>query len=188
MGKDNLRIKLRNLKTRSSVFEIGSRTVILLIVIALFLISLTLYITSSFNKANRIFFFTDHQSGKVIGETRRIPGTPSISLFRQQLVEKREKNMDIFVNELLLGPVNMKLDPVFSSGTKLEKILYRNKIVYLDLNFMTLLPDKKAVQGFEESLLLLEKNIKFNFPYIRRVVITILGQEPEFELTYIFLE
>jgi len=173
-----LRVKLRNLRTRSSFFEIRPRTAILLILLVIFLISLTIYITSNLHKAGRIFFFPDYQSGKIIGEARRIPRIPF----------DRERNMEIFVKELLLGPMSMSFAPVFSTGNKLEKILYRNKIVYLDLNFMTLLPDKKAVQDFRDSILLLEKNIKFNFPHVRELVITVLGQKPEFDLTNIFLE
>ncbi len=169
MEKCNLRIKPGNFRFKPKKIEISPRTVLLLITLAVFLTSLTIYILSNIHKADRIFFFPDHQSGKTIGESRKTPGVPF----------DKEKNMDIFVKELLLGPIDMNLDPLFASGTKLEKILYRDKIVYLDLNFMALLPDKKAVHGFDNGIILIEKNIKFNFPYVKKVVLTVLGQEPE---------
>ena len=167
-----MKLKLKHLKRNLSFFEITPRTVSSLLLLVIFLVSLILFIISNSHKADRIFFFPDHQSGKIIGESRKTPGIPF----------KKEKNMDIFTKELLLGPVGMNLDPIFAQGTKVEKLLYRNKIVYIDLNFMALLPDKRAVHGFSNSLLLIERNIKFNFPYVKRVVITILGQEPKFDV------
>ncbi|MCL2792682.1 MAG: hypothetical protein FWD87_06285 [Spirochaetaceae bacterium] len=165
-------IKLKNLKARSSDFEITPRTVISLLLLVILIISLTLYFTSNFRRTDRIFFFPDSRSGNTIGEARKIPRIPF----------DREKNMEIFVKELLLGPMSINLDPLFSTGTRLEKILFRNKIVYLDLNFMALLPDKRAVHDFSSSIMLVEKNIKFNFPFVENVIITILGQVPEIGL------
>ena len=164
-----MKINLKNLKNQAKAFKMSPRRVVSMLLLVIFLISLLLYIEFNIHKTNRIFFFPDHQSGNTIGEIRKIPGIPF----------KKEENMDIFIKELLLGPINMKLDPLFTTGTKLEKILYRDKIVYIDLNFMALFPDKRAVHGFRDSILLIEKNIKFNFPYVKRVIVTILGQKPE---------
>jgi len=157
------------MKIDTSIFEISPRTVISLLLIIILLISLALFFVSNKSKANRIFFFPERQSGRPIGESRKTPG----------ILFDKEKNMDIFVKELLLGPIGMNLDPVFPPGTKLEKLLYRDKTLYLDLNFMALLPDKRALHSFSNSLLLIEKNIIFNFPYVKKVIVTILGQEPE---------
>ncbi len=145
------------------------RTISLLAIILVFIFSLTVYTVVNFHKSERVFFFPDHQNSRIVGETRKIPA----------FFLKKEKNIDIFVNELLLGPINMKLDPLFSSGTKPEKVLYRNKIVYLDLNFKALVPDKKAIHGFDKGVKMLDKNIRFNFPYVSKVVFTISGHELE---------
>ncbi|MDX9801885.1 MAG: hypothetical protein RBT69_11190 [Spirochaetia bacterium] len=131
-----------------------------------FVISLSIYFFFNFHKTERIFFFPEHNNSKTVGESRRIPRFIN-----------REKNVDVFTRELLLGPLNMKLDSLFSSGTKLEKMLYRNKIIYLDLDIKALFPDKKAIHGFDTGIRLLKKNIKFNFPYVEKVVVTISGEE-----------
>ena len=167
-----MKTRFKNLKIKPSFSEISPRTVISLLLLIVLLISLTLFFISNIRKADRIFFFPDHKSGKVMGESRKTPGIPF----------DKEKNMDIFVKELLLGPIGMNLDPLFPPGTKLEKILYRGKTLYLDLNFMALLPDKRAVHGFGNSILLIEKNIKFNFPYVEKVIVTVLGQQPEIDV------
>ena len=160
------------MKIRASTFKITPRVVISLILLIILLVSLALYFRTNIHRAERIFFFPDHKSGKSIGESRKTSGIPF----------NKEKNMDFFLKELLLGPIAMHLDPVFPVGTKLEKILYRGKTLYLDLNFMALLPDKRAVHDFSHSILLIEKNIKFNFPYVEQVIITILGQEPKIDV------
>jgi len=170
--KDNLKINLKNSQIRPPAIEVNPRTVIALLLLMILLVSLAFYFKSNFHKAYRIFFFPEHQSGKPIGENRKTP----------RILSDKEQNMDIFVRELLLGPVGMNLDPIFPSGTRLEKIIYRNKTLFLDLNFMALLPDKRAVHGFGYSILLIEKNIKFNFPYVEKVIVTILGQEPEIDV------
>ena len=165
-------IRLKNLKSSHSIFEITPRTIIFLLFLIVLITSSVFFFRSSINRTDRIFFFPDHKSSNPIGETRKIPRIPF----------DKEKNMEIFVKELLLGPVSMNLDPLFSAGTKLEKILYRDKTVYLDLNFMALLPDKRAIHDFGGSIILVEKNIKFNFPHVENVVVTILGQIPEIDL------
>jgi len=171
MGKGNLSIRLKNLKSNHSIFEITPRTIVFLLFLIVLITSSVFFFRSSIHRADRIFFFPDHKSSAPMGETRKTPRIPF----------DKEKNMEIFVNELLLGPVNMSLDPLFSTGTKLEKILYRNKTVYLDLNFMALLPDKRT-SDFADSMMLVERNIKFNFPHVENVIITILGQVPEIDL------
>ena len=135
-------------------------------ILAVFIISFAIYISVNLHKTERTFFFPEHNNSKTVGESRRIPRFIN-----------REKNVDIFTRELLLGPLNMKLDSLFSSGTKLEKMLYRNKIIYLDLDIKALFPDKKAIHGFDTGIRLLKKNIKFNFPYVKKVVVTISGEE-----------
>ena len=165
-------IKLKKLKFRPSNLKINPRTLFLLILLVVVIISSIAYITSNIHKTERIFFFPDHRSGKTVGESRKVPRIPF----------NKEENIDIFLQELLLGPINMNLDPLFPVGTKLEKILFRGKIVYIDLNFMALLPDKWAVHDFENSILLIKKNIKFNFPYVKKIVIAILGQELEIDV------
>jgi len=149
--------------------NIRFRTVVALIIILALLISLIVFFHSNFNRKEYIFFYPDHQTGNSSGEIRRTPG----------FFFKNEKNLEIFVRELLLGPLDMKLDPLFSSGTKVEKMLYRNRIVYLDLNLTAFKPDKKVIHGFDKGIMFLEENIKFNFPFVNKVVITISGEEPK---------
>ena len=167
-----MKIKLKNIINSPRIFKITPGRVIFLLLIVIFLISIISYFSTNLRKTDRIFFFPDHNSSKTIGESRKTPRIPF----------DKEKDMDIFVKELLLGPISMSLDPLFPAGTKLEKILYRDKIVYLDLNFMALLPDKRAGHGFDNSILLIEKNIKFNFPFVKKVIITVLGQETKIDV------
>lgn len=143
------------------------RAIIYIVTIIVFLISFLSWFLENYKKSERVFFFPEHQSGISWGESRRIPS----SFF------DKEKNIDIFASELLLGPINMKLDPIFPIGTKVEKLLFRNRIIYIDLNFKALLSDKKTVHIFENGIMILKKNINFNFPYVKEIVITITGEE-----------
>lgn len=149
--------------------KIKARLIISILLIFLLLLSIGIYIPTAIHKSDKVFFFYERQTDKIIGEKRRIP----------KIIFNKEHNIDVFVNELLLGPADMKLDPLFPIGTKVKKILYRDKSLYVDLNFMALFPDKKAVHGFDKGIELVEKNIKFNFSYVKDIVITVLGQEPE---------
>lgn len=154
MEKDNLKSKLRLVSTALLLLSL--------------VVSASLYFILNYGKSDRIFYFFDHQSGEITGENRKIPSVPG----------KRERNIEIFLSELMLGPFSMKLDPVFPAGTKAEKLIYRNGILYLDLNFKALKPDNKAIHGFDNGILILKKNIRFNFPFVREVVITVAGQPP----------
>lgn len=148
--------------------NINQRTVIYIITIIVFLISFFFWSIENYKKTERIFFFPEHQSGINWGENRKNP---------RSFINK-EKNIYIFVSELLLGPINMKLDPIFPIGTRVEKLLFRNRILYIDLNFKAIISDTEIVYGFEKGIIFLKKNIEFNFPYIKKIVITIIGEEP----------
>ena len=167
-----MKINFKKMRFGLSGYKMSPRTVILLILLIILFYSVSVYFKSNYQKADRIFFFPDHKSSSPIGESRKTPKIPF----------EKEENIEIFIKELLLGPISMNLDPIFPTGTRLEKLLYRDKTVYLDLNFMALLPDKRAIHGFDNTMLLIEKNIKFNFPFVEKIIVTILGQKPEIDV------
>ncbi len=122
-----------------------------------------------FNKNHeKMFYFYEQGSDKTMGELRKIP----------KYMEK-EKTVQVFVEELFLGPKEMNLEVLFPEGTKINHLLLRNKKLFIDINNMILQTDIGKDYNIGKSLNLLRKNIKFNFPGIKEIVITISGEEPD---------
>jgi hypothetical protein len=86
----------------------------------------------------------------------------------------REINITRYVEEALLGPVSPNSLPLFSNGTRLRSLLYRNGVVYVDLS-----PDAAVpLPGAEvfRNLETLYSGIKRNFPYVREIRFFIAGK------------
>ena len=131
-------------------------------------VSLIVFFVFYNDKQEKIFYFYESGSEKAIGEMRTIPG-----------YHDAEKNIQVYVEELLLGPRGMNLVPVFPEGTKLNQLMLREKKLYIDINNMVLKTDISKSYNIGKSIKLLRKNIYFNFPEISSIIFTITGEEPE---------
>jgi hypothetical protein len=79
--------------------------------------------------ARRTFVFYTIDNGDIVVEDR-------------MLKKSRSREIDIirYTEEMLLGPVNPDLLPLFPYGTKLKSLLYRDGVVYADFSEDAALP------------------------------------------------
>jgi hypothetical protein len=119
--------------------------------------------------ARRTFEFFTFERGTTVVEDRIIPKSSS-----------KELDIERYVGTALLGPVSLDLAPLFTPGTKLRSLLYRDGVLYADLSEIAALPirgNRDVVQCLET----LERGIRRNFPYISEVALFIDGNQINFE-------
>jgi hypothetical protein len=111
----------------------------------------------------RVFYFKSYDNNKTCTEIRYEPHKP---------VQGREQ---LFVDELLLGPMTNRFRPLFTRGTKTEFCFLRGSTLYVGLS-------KEALQISADSadigsgVKLLKKNVLKNFTYINAVEMYIDGK------------
>ena len=137
------------------------------VLILLSLITVTLLLNLNFGRNSYVMFFPlDSQSGKN-AEIRMVH-------------RHREENFRIkrFISELILGPVELKLNPFIPAGTKLNSMIRSDQTLYLDFNRHFIDESARIPLNYEEKMRFLEENIYFNFSSIKEIVITVEGQVP----------
>ncbi len=130
------------------------------------LLNLGLFFTGRGQSRRVLFFPLDSGNGQN-GEIRNM-----------RLEKGMEKELKAFVEELLLGPVSLEMNPVAPPGTRLESILYRDGQAYLDFSRELALNNGQFQLDCQKSMELIRENLLFNFPRIQNLVITVDGQLP----------
>jgi hypothetical protein len=88
-----------------------------------------------------------------------------------------------YVEEVLLGPVSPDSMPLFSRETRLRSLLYRDRVVYLDLSEPAALPPVEGASRPEVDVFeTLQEGIRRNFPPVREVKFFISGHEVFYEI------
>ena len=141
------------------------RRLVYLVILCLFALAEFLYS----GLARRTIVFYSSIEGKTVVEERMLRRSGDI-----------ETDIRQYADEVLLGPVLPNLDPLFSRGTKLESLMYRDAVVYADLSESALLPIEGNWDIFR-SLLTLNEGIRRNFSFIGDVRLFIGGNEVFFK-------
>ena len=136
-----------------------------MIFLAVFIISLAWYLIDSSRWDYRVLFFPDNIAVGVSGELRKIPNRGS-----------REKNLEQLIKELFLGPQDVQNGRLFPRDTRLLSLIYREGVVDIDFSVELLLPDEEVKLSIVEILSLTEDTINYNYPSIKKVHFTILGE------------
>ncbi len=130
-------------------------------------IALAFYFILPPTQTERVLFFPQNITGITTGEARLLP--------REHGIEKQVRTL---VEELLLGPErarDLRLVPV---DTKAQSVIVRNDQVYIDFSPQMVTSSTNVHEPTEDAIKLIERTIRFNFPRIRRVTVTIAGQLP----------
>ena len=133
------------------------------ILILVFIFSLVFYLIQT-NSNRRIFLFESLDDDKVHIEIRYLPK-----------IEK-EKQIQQYIDELLLGPLHDRYRPLFSRNTKILSCFQRDNVLYLDLSEEAILQSGISSETIK-AVELLEKNIKKNFHNINEVILFMMGVE-----------
>lgn len=136
--------------------------IIILSVLLLSAIVSTVLFAVKTNGKRRTFIFPSVENGKYIVESRRLP-----KLYMNPV--------EVYVNELLLGPQTERTQRIFPNGTKLKSCMVRDKTVYINISKEMIDVDEKSNITMRESIELLEKNIKNNFRFVDSVEVFVDG-------------
>ena len=117
--------------------------------------------------AERTLFFVEPVSKAVVMEHRLIAEKHDL-----------EQNLELLIKDELLGPALLVRDSVFPNGTRLNHIMLREGILYADLSSEAMFPSAHSGLNFKDSIRILEETIRFNFPEIGKIVVTIDGSIP----------
>ncbi|MDR2398685.1 MAG: GerMN domain-containing protein [Spirochaetaceae bacterium] len=119
------------------------------------------------NQVRRTFIFYSLGDGKPAVENRLLSRSPT-----EEIALRR------YVEEVLWGPVAPDSLPLFSRETRLRSLLYRDKVVYLDISEDAALPLEEAPGGdVFLGLDTLHRGILRNFPAVQEVRLFIQGYE-----------
>ena len=136
--------------------------IISLIVIGLFVFSFMGYLVSQ-DSHRRIFIFPSAETGKYIVEYRNLKKKP------------HQGDIQLYVEEILLGSTVERTKMLFTPGTKVISCFERKHVLYLNLSNDLLMMGDGVVE-IREGTELLIKNIKENFSEIDSVEIFIDGK------------
>ncbi len=136
-----------------------------------FLLSLALFLFLADTKQQIVLFFPNDTNHQLTGEMRVVPKKSTV-----------EGNMAELVNGLILGPEALRHDRALAKSTQIRSLMVRGSEVYLDFSPGILFPEGNTSTGFSESLDAVRKSIRFNFPEIKKIVITVNGELPKSEI------
>lgn len=136
--------------------------------LALFLASLIWFVLADPAGRRRVFFFPVYNRSEVAGEERYLP-----------LRDHEEADLDLYVRELLLGPVQVEHDPLFPDGTRLRSLLFRDGNLYIDLSAAAVTGNLASRLSFEETLETARRGLRFNFPFLEEIIISVEGSVPK---------
>jgi hypothetical protein len=131
-----------------------------------FLLILVLVEFIVYGKERRSFVFYTLKGNDAVVENRMLARSSS-----------KELNIRRYVEEAVLGPVDLDLSPLLTKGTTVEALLYRDGLVYVDFSSQAALPPLAEKGNLYHNLLTLEKGIKRNFPFVKDIHFFIGGNE-----------
>lgn len=137
-------------------------TIPLLLIILIFVFSMIFFLLKT-KTVCRTFIFPSVQNEKLIVEKRFLSKNPS------------QGDINLFVDELLLGSGVERTKLLFTDGTRVKSCFLRNDILYLNLSD-DLIQMGNGVLDIEDGVELLKKNIKKNFPKVKTIQIFVDGK------------
>jgi hypothetical protein len=86
--------------------------------------------------------------------------------------------LELVVQELILGPTEIRHGRLLPRGTKISSLAVEGYIVYVDLSPDMVFGEQEVRVGVEEGLRGIKESLLYNFRWLEDVVLTIGGQEP----------
>ena len=129
-------------------------------------VSSVLFTGSPPRMEGRIFIYPLNSGGDTGSERRGIPAGNTL-----------ESRIAVFLDELLVGPVKIDLAPTAPKGTVLRHAAVLERTAYIDLSRHMISPDASMPISIAEAAANIRWNIRFNFPRIKNIVITIEGHQ-----------
>ena len=131
--------------------------------VMIFFISLTLFFLQGYGH-RKVFLFESLDEEGLFAENRYYP--------RNKYID----DVELYVSELLLGPIGERYKLLFPRGTKVKTCFVQNKVLYVDLSTEALFPNER-VSSNREGAEIFKKNIFRNFRNIDIINIYIDGRK-----------
>ena len=135
---------------------------------AFFLISLVFIAADADRRVERVLFFPDESGDGTYGELRRLP-------LRNDLAG----DIELYVNELILGPANIDFYRLFPESVKLESLLLDDQTLYLGFSENLIITAETVPLSFTGILEAVKTAVLFNFPEIEGVHAAVGGEPAE---------
>ena len=133
---------------------------VLLIVLS-FVLSLILYLSMNY-VYRQVFVFEGLDKNRLYVEERFFPSVKNVD------------KVELYVSELVLGPIGNRYKNLFAPGTKVKSCFVRGKNLYVELSKEALIPEKNTTE-FSMAVKIFEKNIRRNFHKIKNIHLYIDG-------------
>jgi len=145
--------------------HLEKRTLILIsILLFLLILSLSVYFFADNNLVRRVLFFPDRNNNS--GEMRRLPRQKSL-----------EDDIELFVNEMILGPYKIDHLRIIPEKTRLQNLFLRDKSsLYIDFSADFIVTENELSIITSEMIELISKNLRYNFPILEEITLSVDGQ------------
>ena len=144
----------------------GKFIILLSLFAAFFIVTLVFITFDADRRIERVLFFPDEEGRELHGELRRLP-------VRDDVVG----NIELYINEIILGPVTIDLYRLIPQQVKLDSLLVDDDVLYLGFSENLITAAETVPMGFSGIIEGVEKAVVFNFPEIKEVK-TAVGGEP----------
>lgn len=151
--------------------KLEKRTLLLIsIMVVLVILSMTIYFVVGNNLVRRVLFFPGRNTSS--GEMRHVP--------KQEYVEE---NIELFINELILGPYSIDHLRLIPEKTKLQGLLLRNKsFLFIDFSADLIVSEQELSINTAKILELIKKNLMYNFPILEEISLSVDGQTLQMDI------
>jgi hypothetical protein len=129
----------------------------------IFIFSLLMFFLQGYAQ-RRVFLFESLDKPGLFAENRYYP--------RNKYID----NVELYISELLLGPIGERYKLVYPRGTKLNTCFVQDKVLYVDLSAEALFTNEK-VSTSRDGAEIFKKNIFRNFRNIDTINIYIDGRK-----------
>lgn len=140
-----------------------STKILFLSLLIMFIFSIVTFFVQGYSH-RRVYLFESLDKPGLYAENRYYPNIPYLD------------DIELFVSELLLGPIGERYKHVFAPGTKLKSCFLQDNVLYIDFSSEALFPNEK-VSEVREGAEIFKKNIFRNFRKIDKINIYIEGRK-----------
>ena len=142
--------------------------------LAVFALSLALFLVSAAARVRRVLFFPSTTTLAPAGKAARLV-TEERFLPRHRDAERDAREL---VDAAMLGPARHGAARLFPPSASVRTLIVRQGVLYVDISAQAAIPDPLAPLPLAEAAAALTRTVRFNFRWIREVAFTVGGQEP----------
>lgn len=143
--------------------------------VATLLISVLAILLFPQEMSRRVLFFPNGVTGELGGEEHLLPRRSD-----------RQEAIETFLEELILGPNTLGAIRIFPATTEIDLLMLRERELYIDFSPQILDLEEETRISFDDAVEMTVYNLRYNFPYLRAITVTVAGQlpgQPRFDLS-----